>query len=224
MEQSVSFVAQFALAMIVTSLIAVEVRLLRVAAYAYLAQALLLVSIFIAFAMATGSEWLMVWAFVALITKATFIPWLLFAYIHRTGVTREAPPYIGFAPSVLLACVIMVAFYKLTHAHAAFLAPTAAVAEEPYRTNLAVALTIFTLGLYAIASRRDAIKSIIALCLLENGVHLSLVSLAPGMPEMPIIGIVTEVFVAVWLLLYVISGIQQVFGTTDTAALRTLRG
>jgi hydrogenase-4 component E len=224
MEQSVGFVANFALAMIVTSLVAVEVRMLRVAAYAYLAQALLLVSIFVAFAFATGSEWLMIWAFVALITKATLIPWLLFAYIRRTGVSQEAPPYIDFGPSVLLACVLMVGFYKLTHVHAAFLAPTDAVMDEPYRTNLAVALTIFTLGLYAIVSRRDAIKSVIALCLLENGVHLSLVSLAPGMPEMPVVGIVTEVFVTVWLLLYVISGIQEVFGTTDTGALRTLKG
>ncbi|MBC7288671.1 MAG: hydrogenase 4 membrane subunit [Armatimonadetes bacterium] len=224
MQQPVPFVANIALAMIVTSLIAAEIRALRISAFAYLIQALLLVSIFVAIAFATGSEWLMVWAFVALVTKATLIPWLLFAYIRRTGVATEAPPYIDFAPSVLLACVLMVLFYKLTHVHAEFLAPGPEIATEPYRTTLAVALTIFTLGLYAIVSRRDAIKSVIALCLLENGVHLSLVSLAPGMPEMPIIGIVTEVFVTVWLLLYVISGIQQVFGTTDTAMLRTLRG
>ncbi len=224
MEQSIGFVGNLALAMIVTSLIAVEVRALRVSAYAYLAQVLLLVSIFIAIAFATSSEWLMVWAFVALITKATLIPWLLFAYIRRTGVVQEAPPYVDFAPSVLLACILMVAFYKLTHTHAQFLAPSPEIANEPYRTTLAVALTVFSLGLYAIVSRRDAIKSVIALCLLENGVHLSLVSLAPGMPEMPIIGIVTEVFVTVWMLLYVISGIQQAFGTTDTAMLRTLKG
>lgn len=224
MAQPAGFAANLALAMVVTSLIAVEVRALRISAYAYLVQALLLVSIFVVFAFATGSEWLMVWAFVALITKATLIPWLLFAYIRRTGVRQEAPPYIDFAPSVLLACVLMVGFYKLTHIHAQFLAPAPQLAEEPYRTNLAVALTIFSLGLYAIISRRDAIKSVIALCLLENGVHLSLVTLAPGMPEMPIIGIVTEVFVTVWMLLYVISGIQEVFGTTDTAVLKSLRG
>ena len=224
MEQAIGFVANIALAMIVTSLIAVEARNLRLSAYAYLAQALLLVGIFLTIAFATGSEWLMVWAIVALVTKASLIPWLLFEYIRRTGVSREAPPYIDFAPSVLIACAIMVGFYKLTHVHAHFLAPTAYAAMEPFRTNLAVALTVFTLGLYAIISRRDAIKTVIALCLLENGVHLSLVSLAPGMPEMPIIGIVTEVFVTVWLLLYVIAGIQQAFGTTDTAALRTLRG
>ena len=218
------FVASLALGMIVTSLVAVEMRVLRLAAYAYVAQALLLVSILLAFAVRTGSEWLFVWAAVALVTKATLIPWLLFSYIRRTGVNREAGQYIAFAPSVLIACTLMVAFYKLTHTHAAFLAPSLLATVEPYRTNLAVALTVFTLGLYAIVSRRDAIKSVIGLCLLENGVHLSLVSLAPGMAEMPIIGLVTEVFITVWLLLYIITGVQEVTGTTDTAALRTLKG
>jgi len=217
------FVANLALAMIVTSLVAVEIRALKFAAYAYLCQALLLVGILLTFAVVLHSEWLLVWAGVALLTKAGLIPWLLFSYIRKTGVTREAPPYVDFAPSVLIASVLMIGFYRLMHAHAGFLAPTEVVTLEPYRTNLAVAFTLVTLGLYAIVSRRDAIKSVIGLCVLENGVHLSLVSLAPGMPEMPIIGLVTEVFISVWMLLAVILGVQQMLGTTDTAALRALK-
>jgi len=223
-EHSVEFVSNLALAMMVTSLAAVELRSLRLAAYAYLAQALLMVSILLAVALATHSEWLLVWAVVALITKAGLISWLLLTYIRRAGVTREAAPYVDFAPSLLVASVLMIGFYKLTHAQALFLSPAAAPIVEPYRTNLAVAFTLFALGLYGIITRRDAIKAVIGLCLLENGVHLSLVSLAPAMPEMPIIGLVTEVFISVWMLLHVISGVQREFGSTDTAELRTLRG
>ena len=217
-------VSNLALAMVVTSLLAIEVTRLRTAAWAYLAQALLLVAIFVAFAVVTHNEWLYLWAVVALITKATLIPYLLFAYIRRTGVIEERRPLIAFAPSVLIACVVMVAFYNIVHVHAEFLAPTAMAQTEPYRTNLAVALTIFTLGLYGMVSRRDAIKTVVSLCLLENGVHLSLVSLAPFMPEMPIIGIVTEIFVSVWMLLYVVGGIRDQFDSTDATALTELRG
>ena len=103
------------------------------------------------------------------------------------------------------------------------LAPTPQAAEGVFRTNLAISLTVFVLGLYAILSRRDAIKTVIGLCLLENAVHLSLVSLAPGLKETALIGIVTEVVVTVYLLLYVIRAVQQRFGTTDTYALSELQ-
>jgi len=64
---------------------------------------------------------------------------------------------------------------------------------------------------------------VIGLCLLENGVHLSLVSLAPALPETALFGVATEVVVTVFLLLYVIVGVRKVFGSTDTFELRELR-
>ncbi len=63
----------------------------------------------------------------------------------------------------------------------------------------------------------------IGLCLLENGVHLGLVSLAPGLPETALFGVATEVVVTVFLLLYVIEGVFRVFGTTDTFRLKELQ-
>jgi hydrogenase-4 component E len=83
---------------------------------------------------------------------------------------------------------------------------------------------VFVLGLYCLLTRRDAIKAVIGLCLLENGVHLSLVTLAPDLPETTLFGIATEVVVAVFLLLYVIVGVRKAFGTTNTSELRELRG
>jgi hydrogenase-4 component E len=94
---------------------------------------------------------------------------------------------------------------------------------DVYRTNLAVASTVFALGLYAVLTRRDAFKTVIGLCLLENAVHLSLVSLAPELPETALFGVATEVVVTVYLLLYVIGGVRKEFGTTDTFRLRELR-
>ena len=112
--------------------------------------------------------------------------------------------------------------YKLTHTYAGLLAPTIQAHQEVYRTNLAFALTVFVLGLFAVLSRRDAIKTVVGLCLLENAVHLSLVSLAPGLRETALIGIATEVVVTVYMLLYVIKGIRDKFGTTDTFELSEL--
>ena len=214
-------VPTLALAMTVTSLVAAEVRSLRIAAWSYAVQALLLVSIFVAFAIAFNPL-LWAWVLVALVTKALLIPALLLSYLRRVG-EDEVGPSIGFGPSVVIASIVMVAFYKLTHHHVGLLAASPLTSEEPFRTNLAVALTIFCLGMYTLISRRDAVKSVVAICLLENGVHLSLVSLAPDMPEMPLIGIATEVLITVWLMLYVIAGIREQFESTDAAHLTELR-
>jgi hydrogenase-4 component E len=205
--------------MIITSVAAVESHHLKRAAAAYCFQALLICGLILAFAV--GNPALYIWALVALITKAILTPWFLIRYINKTGET-EVRPIIGFGPSVVIVSVILVSFYKLTHTYVHVLAPTPESAAGVFRTNLAVALTVFVLGLYAILSRRDAIKTVIGLCLLENAVHLSLVSLAPNMRETALIGIATEVVVTVYLLLYVIAGIHEKVGTTDTFELAEL--
>jgi hydrogenase-4 component E len=207
------------LMMIITSVAAVESYNLRRAASAYCVQALLICGLILAFAV--GNPALVVWAAVALATKAVITPWLLLHYISRTG-EEEVPAIIGFGPSVLLVSAVLIASYTLTHRYVHFLAPTPESAQGVFRTNLAVSVTVFALGLYAILSRRDAIKTVIGLCLLENAIHLSLVSLAPHLRETALVGIATEVVITVAMLLYVITGIREQVGTTDTFELSEL--
>jgi len=204
---------------IITSVAAVELRRLRSSAVAYSLQALLIVALLVSFG--TLNHALYWWAGTAFVTKALLTPYLLLRAMGKDE--REERPLIGFAPSVVVAGVLMVAFYRLTHTHATLLAPGELAQQEVFRINLAVASTVFALGLYCVLTRRDAVKTVIGLCLLENGVHLGLVSLAPGMPETALFGVATEVVVTVWLLLYVIAGVRQKFGTRDTFALRELQ-
>ncbi len=216
----VGLIRTLSLTVVITSVLAVETRRLRLSAVAYAVQALLIVGLLAAFArMNHALYW---WAATALVTKAILIPWFLLRCIRRTGEV-EVPPLVGFGPSVVVAALLMIGFFRLTHGQAALLAPTELARHEVFRTNLAVASTVFVLGLYALATRRDAIKTVIGLCLLENGVHLGLVSLAPGLPETALFGVATEVVITAFLLLYVIEGVAKAFGTTDTLRLRELQ-
>ena len=216
----VELIRTLSMTMVITSVAAVEVRRLRISAVAYAFQALLLVGLLLCYAqMNPALYW---WAATAFVTKAVLTPWFLFRYIGKTQ-ELEVEPLIGFGPSVVIAGVLMVLFFRLTHGQVELLAPSAVAREEVFRTNLAVASTIFVLGIYAVLSRRDAVKTVIGLCLLENGVHLSLVSLAPDLSETALFGVATEVVVTVFLLLYVIEGVYRVFGTTDTFCLRELQ-
>jgi len=214
-------VQTLSLTLILTSVAAVEMRKLRQAAAAYVAQALLIVVLLLSFASLNPA--LYWWAGTAFLTKTVLTPLFLFWAIRRTDAV-ELKPVIGFGPSVLVAAMLMIGFFRLTHSHVGLLI----VGREPdlaiLQTNLAVAATVFVLGLYCVLTRRDAIKTVIGLCLLENGVHLSLVSLAPELPETALFGIASEVVITVYLLLYVIVGVREKFGTTDTFKLSELRG
>ena len=209
-----------ALTLLLTSFLAVESASVRRAIVAYMAQALVMVAVIAGFATLHPGLWL--WAGTALVTKFGLISWMLFR-ATRIGEDREAKPYIGAFVSALLIGALALASYQFIHAHASFLAPTPLAEREPYRTNMAVALTLLFVGGYAVLTRRDAIKVVIGVCMIENGAHLSLVSLAYAMRETVLIGIVTDVVLAVFLLLHLVRGMEDQLGTRDTARLRELR-
>lgn len=213
-----SFIQTVSMCLVLTSIAAVELRKLTFATVAYALQALLIVTLLLSFAAINPA--LYWWAGTAFVTKVALVPWALFWAIPKDD-DREPAPIIGFAASVIMATLLILGFYRLTHLHAGWLAPLAS--HPALETNLAVAATVFVLGLFCILTRRDAIKTVIGLCLLENGVHLSLVSLAPELPETALFGVATEVVVTAWLLLYVIVGVKHLFGTTDTFKLNELR-
>lgn len=213
-----NLVHTLSLMMIFTSFAAVEARNLRHATIAYLCQALLICGILAAYSVQNFA--LIYWAATALVTKAILIPWFLWR--STEGAEQETRPIIGFGISAVLLIVGLSIMFKLTHTHASLFINVKGGMAKLLATNLAVAFTVFALGLYAILTRRDAIKTVIGLCLLENGVHLSLVSLAPTIKETALAGIATEVVVTVYLLLYIIGGIKEKFQSTDTFKLSEL--
>jgi len=215
-----ALVRTLALTLLLTSFLAVESRDLRRATHAYMLQALVMVAIIGSFATLHPGLW--IWAATAFVTKFALVSWLL----HRAsahGDRREVPPYVPAWASGLLVAALALAVYTFLHVNASLLAPTPLAELEPYRTNVAVALTLLFVGTYAVLTRRDAFKVVLGVCLIENGAHLSLVTLATGMRETVLIGIVTDVVVAIVLLLHLVAGIESRLGTRDTARLRELR-
>ena len=220
MQEFAKIISTICLSIIITSYLIIELRNLRYSAYMYMIQAVLMCTLFAIFAI--ENHGLYYWAMTAFVTKVVIIPWLLLRYIKKTT-DREFQPLIGYLGSIFLISAVVVILYRVTHSYIGFVAPSQFATAEPFRTNLAVSLSIFFMGLYCILVRRDAIKTVHGLLILENGVHLSLVTLAPALRETALIGIVTDVVIAVWILLYVIYGIYQKFGSTDTLQLRGLR-
>jgi hydrogenase-4 component E len=206
----------------VFSLLAAELRNLKLSVVAITIQSLFLAGILATFANIAANPSLYLWSLTTLITKVIIIPYLLWHYIRQLP-TAETRPWLGTVPSVAIILIVVVIHYTFLHTNVEFLAPTMQATAEPARSNLALALTICVLGVWVLLIKRDAAKVVIGLVLLENGVHLSLATLAPTLPETTIIGIVTNVIVTVWLLLYLAERIFRTLGTTDTAKLSQLK-
>jgi hydrogenase-4 component E len=134
-------------------------------------------------------------------SKVIIIPWLLFWHIRKTSNT-EIKPLVSFVVSAIVLAIFLIAFYQTMHTYIGFVAPSPHAAVEPTRSSLTLAFTIFVLGLYVLVVHRDAVKIIIGLHLIENGVHLALVSLVPQLPVTTVLGVVSNVVFAALMLLW----------------------
>jgi hydrogenase-4 component E len=207
---------------LLASIATAEVRNLQLSNGFLCVQSLLLSAIIASFAVISQNPTLHWWAGTTVLTKAILLPWILYHYMRRLPQV-EVKPLVGFAASLIFLLIFLTAFYRFVHTYVEFIAPTTEALVEPARSNLAIAFAIFALGLYVVMARRDAVKIIIGLILLENGVHLSLVTLAPTMPETTVFGITSNVIVAAYLLLYLTEQIYRQFGTMDTLQLSSLK-
>jgi hydrogenase-4 component E len=210
------------LAVLVASIAAIEIRNMRTTSLAYLLHSVFLCAIIITYAYVKDNPSLYLWAGTCFLTKIIIIPGLLFRFI-RTVPPVEHKPIIGFVLSIVIVSTMMVVFFQLFRNMIVLMAATPESQQEPVRSLLAGACTIFSLGLWGLLTRRDVVKTVIGLALLENGVHLVLLALAPQLKETTMIGILTNVVAVVFLLLYLSTHIYRVFGTTDSARLSELK-
>jgi hydrogenase-4 component E len=211
------------LLMIVTSLLAVEWRRLPEAVYTYQVQSVLIALVFALYAHLLHNPALYYWSGTALVSKGIVVPWLLRRYVLRVH-SKETPPMLGILTSQVLGFAAALLAFGWAFKHHADLVLLPELAGEPYRMNSAVAAAVLMIGFYALLTRRDAFKIVIGLCLLENGVHMGLISLAPSIPETALIGVVTDVVVSVGMLLYIVTGIYRSAGSLDTSHIAQLRG
>ncbi|MCI0511807.1 NADH-quinone oxidoreductase subunit K [candidate division KSB1 bacterium] len=222
----------FTLALLITSMGAIEMRNLRATSWAYLFHSIFLCAIITTYAYLFNPN-LFIWSVTCFVTKIVIVPYLLFRFVKRVP-NIEFRPIIGFALSIFILSIWMVITYSLLKTYAFYFIPKPFIPatvsselmgqyfEETHRL-LAASLSVFWLGIYGLLTRRDAVKTVIGLALLENGVHLVLLCLVPTLRETTLIGIVTNVIGVVWILLYISASIYEVFGTTDTVRLSELK-
>ena len=152
----------------------------------------------------------------AMAVKAIAIPWLLLRATRESTVRREGAPLLGFVPTLVLGA--------LGIASAVWLASDLPL-PVPWMNPLLVPTSIGTVwtGLLLLVTRRKAVGQVLGFLVLENGLFVLGLLLSDFMPVMVEVGVLLDLFAAVFVMGLVMFDIQRALGSLDTEKLSALR-
>ncbi len=159
---------------------------------------------------------LLLLAVVIFLVKGLVLPKMLTRTLRTADVYHEVEPLVGFTASVVLEVTLLaVSFWMASRL------PLPRPAPSPLALPLAMS-TILT-GLFLIVSRRKALTQVLGYLVLENGVYVFGLVLAPEAPFLVEMGILLDVFVAVFVMGIAIFHIRREFDHIDVDQLTSLR-
>ena len=207
-----------AVCMIITSLAVFGLRNLKFSVGAYALQTLLLVSIFFMLYSNFNAPQLRTWAVVAFFTKVIFVPAILFYLIKKLSVISEDEPVGGFFVSPVIAMGFSLAIAMSINP---ILLEFSLIQEK---IALVAAVTVFMMGIFGFMLRNSFIKQILAYCLFENGIHLSLALMAYNSHELVELGILTDAIFAVIIMSVLAVRFYKAYDGLDTSKASNLKG
>jgi len=149
------------------------------------------------------------WALTAggVAVKGAVFPWVLLRVLREAGVRREVEPFVGHTLSVLVgASALVFSLWVDTRLH------------------LPVGLATLLIGLFVIVSRRKAITQVLGYIVVENGIYAVGVALVGGVPLLVELGVLLDIFVAVFIMSIAAYHISREFDHIDVDQLDRLRG
>lgn len=159
---------------------------------------------------------LFVMCILAVAIKGVIIPHLLDWAMREVNIRREIEPILGFVPSLLLGGLgTGLAFYfasnlPLADPHPSPLIPPASLS------------TIFA-GFLFLTTRTKAITQVLGYLILENGIFVFGLLLVGKIPFLVEIGVLLDLFVAVFVMGIILNHIQRTFSSIDTDFLSELK-
>jgi len=148
--------------------------------------------------------------------KGMVFPWLLFRAIREAEIAREVEPYVGYAASMVTGAVALGAsFWMCTRL------PIPGNIASPWLAPVSF-FSIFA-GLFLIVSRKRAVSQVLGFLVLENGIYTFGVGVAVRTPFLVEVGVLLDVFVAVFVMGITIFHINREFDHINTDRLSTLK-
>jgi len=167
--------------------------------------------------MVTGSDHLIVGGLLAIGAKGIVVPLVLGSILRRSSVRRER--HLLLDVRALLVAAVVIVFASAIAANDV----SASVGIAASRV-LPAAISQVLMGLLIVMTRRKALSLVVGLLVFENGIALTAFALSYGMPLVVELGILFDVLIAVVVAWIYARRMLDVFGSTSTDELRSLRG
>ena len=152
----------------------------------------------------------------SMILKGVVFPWLLSQALREAHVRREVDPFVGFTLSLIVGGAALAAAVSLG----------ARLPLPPHVQSTLVlpgAFFMIFVGFFLIVSRKTALSQVLGYLVLENGIFLCGIALIHDEPVLVEMGVLLDVFVAVFIMGIMIFHIQREFDHIETDQLSTLK-
>ena len=155
-------------------------------------------------------------ALVSTALKAVVFPRLLCRAARAANVDREVEPMLGFTASLVVGVALLGAAL-----HLGSRLPTPDGAPSPFL----VPVSLFTImvGLLVIVSRVKALTQVLGYLAMENGIYAFGMAFAVEEPLLVEMGVLLDVFVAVFVMGIMIYRLSREFDTIETDELDSLK-
>lgn len=153
---------------------------------------------------------------VGIALRGIAFPWLLSRAQKRANVRREVEPYVGYGSSLIFGALALLL--------SAWLSSRLPLPVQPI-SALALPVSLFTglVGLFLTISRRKAINQALGYLVLENGIFAFGVMLVHGQPMLVELGILLDVFGALFVMGIAMFHISREFDHIDADRLAVLK-
>jgi len=149
------------------------------------------------------------------VLKGIVIPRILKYAIREVKIRRELEPIVGYAPSLLLGAALVGVSFVLAER-----LPVPA----GLRTSLLIPISLATvmMGMLMMISRIKAVTQVIGYLVFENGIYLFGLAISYEVPWLIEMGVLLDVFVAVFVMGIVIDHIARANDSTSTEKMTRL--
>jgi hydrogenase-4 component E len=148
--------------------------------------------------------------------KGIAIPYMMVRAMRSVKIKREVEPLVGFQSSVILGALATV--FALLFAGQLPLA-------EAHVDTLIVPTAIATVltGFILLTTRFKALTQVVGYLVLENGIFIFGMLLVEAMPLVVEMGVLLDLFVAIFVICIIVNQINQAFASLDTRHLVSLK-
>jgi hydrogenase-4 component E len=159
---------------------------------------------------------LLILAVVILVLKGLVFPALLMRTLRTADVRHEVEPVVGYVASLIFGVLALCLSFWIS---SRMILPV----PPPSPLVLPLALATILIGLFLIVSRRTALMQVVGYLVLENGSYIFGVALVQEEPFLVEMGVLLDIFVAVFAMGIAIFHISREFDHIDVDQLTSLK-